>query len=80
MPLTKIITYIQTGAERIGTGSVLKSLFAICKKIFFPNAFIGIVLVNTHVNSTLIEFSGSVIVYCNMLISSKVRKVMCESE
>lgn len=35
MPLTKIIAYIQTGAERIGTGSVLKSSFTICKKIFF---------------------------------------------
>lgn len=61
MPLTKIIAYLQTGAERVGTGLVLKSLFAICKKIF-SDSFID-VLVNTHVNSTLIEFSYSVIVY-----------------
>lgn len=35
MPVSKIIAYIPTGAERIGTGSVLKSLFAICRKTFF---------------------------------------------
>lgn len=80
VPLSKIIAYIPAGAERIGTGSVLKSLFAICRKtFFFLNAFIGIVLVNTHVNSTLIEFSDSVVVCCNMLISSKVQKVMCKA-
>lgn len=35
VPLSNIIACIPTGAERIGTGSVLKSLFAICRKAFF---------------------------------------------
>lgn len=80
VPLTKILVCIQTGAERIGTGSVLKSSFTISKK-FFSSAFIDIVLVNTQVNSTFnTEFSGSVIAYRNMLISSKVNKMMCENK
>lgn len=49
-------------------------------RIFFSSAFIGIALVNTQVNRILIEFSGSVIVYWNMLISSKADKVMCENK
>lgn len=49
---------------------------------FFSSAFIYIVLVNTQVNSTLIEFSVSVIVYQNVLVSAKIKinKVMCENK
>lgn len=69
MTLTKIIS--RQVLKGLALGQFLK-VHLQSVGMFLSSAFIDIVLVNTEANRTLIEFSAPVIVYCNMLISSKV--------